>query len=416
VAEDDDQTRATSEDLTRASAAAENGPTHGSAPTSGGAAPGGAMYADRYRLGRPLGQGGMAQVFQVRDTVTGADLALKIIRDAPDEPDRVERFKREIGVLSKINHPAVPRIVDWGVHREQVFFVSELVDGRDLRAEIADRGAWPAADATALAATVADALAAAHLAGIVHRDVKPSNIMIARDGSIRLLDFGIARPTGLDATTLTKTGMIVGTPAYMSPEQFDSRWVDARSDIYSLGVVLFELLTGRPPFVSDTVIGVAMMHKNDRPRPPRSIQPDVPAWLDRLVLKCLEKAPEKRFATAATLAAELRKTHTDAKRRRLPSGDVIVEDDADAEGWALVLAAPQEKTGWALGMVLRFYDRLYKLQRIAAPADRNEWTYSFEQLAETEVSRKYVDYREDCAERLKPQKRASILTSFWRRT
>jgi len=372
------------------------------------------VYAGRYRLGRPLGQGGMAQVYQVRDTVTGAELALKIIRDARDEPDRVERFKREIGVLSKINHPAVPRILDWGVHREQLFFVSELVDGHDLRHAITERGAWSAADAAALAATVADALAAAHLAGIVHRDVKPSNIMIARDGSIRLLDFGIARPTGMDSTTLTKTGMIVGTPAYMSPEQFDSRWIDARSDVYSLGVVLFELLTGRPPFVSDTVIGVAMMHKNDLPRPPRSIQADVPAWLDRLVLKCLEKTPEKRFATAATLAAELRKTHADAKRRRLPSGDVIVEDDSDAEGFALVLASPKEKTGWALGMVLRFYDRLYKLQRIAAPADKDEWTYSFEQLAETEVIRKYVDYREDCAERLKPQKK-SLLSSIWKR-
>jgi serine/threonine protein kinase len=413
VAGDDDQTRATSDDVTRASKSSEGvaaGPTHGSAPT-----PDGVVYADRYRLGRPLGQGGMAQVYQVRDTVTDTDFALKIIRDAPDEPDRVERFKREIGVLSKINHPAVPRIIEWGVHREQMFFVSELVDGRDLRAEIAERGAWPAADAAALAATVADALAAAHLAGIVHRDVKPSNIMIARDGSIRLLDFGIARPTGMDSTTLTKTGTIVGTPAYMSPEQFDSRWIDARSDVYSLGVVLFELLTGRPPFVSDTVIGVAMMHKNDQPRPPRSIRTDVPAWLDRLVLKCLEKAPEKRYATAATLAAELRKEHVDAKRRRLPSGDVIVEDDADADGWALVLASPKEKTGWALGMVLRFYDRLYKLQRIAAPADRNEWTYSFEQLAETEVIRRFVDYREDCAERLKPRKRG-ILTSLFRKT
>ena len=236
------------------------------------------VYADRYHVERLLGKGGMGEVFLVRDAQTGTAAALKVLNASEDDDDRVERFKREIGVLSRINHAAVPRILDWGVDRGRVFFVSELVDGHDLRTEIKRRSAFATADAVALVTTVADVLSAAHAAGVVHRDVKPSNIMIARDGTVRLLDFGLARTTGVDTTTLTKTGMIVGTPTYMSPEQFDNTWVDERSDIYSLGVVLFELLTGRPPFSAGTVIGVAMMHKNDLPPSTQTIREDVPGW------------------------------------------------------------------------------------------------------------------------------------------
>jgi serine/threonine protein kinase len=364
------------------------------------------VYAGRYHVERVLGKGGMGEVFQVRDARTDAPAALKVLNASPDDNDRIERFKREIGVLSKINHAAVPRFLDWGVDRGQVFFVSELVDGHDLRIEIRRRGPFQPADAVALAATVADVLAAAHAAGVVHRDVKPSNIMIARDGSVRLLDFGLARTTGVDTTTLTKTGMIVGTPTYMSPEQFDNTWVDERSDVYSLGVVLFELLTGRPPFSAGTVIGVAMMHKSDLPPSTLSIRDDVPAWLDRIVLKCLEKRPEKRFTSAAALATELRRLR-DRKSalRRLPSGDFVVEDDGETGGWALVLQSDAEKTGWKVGMVLRYYDRYYKLLEVIAPEGSDgRWTYQFKHLPQTEAIRTLVDYRDDCAQRQRGDK------------
>ena len=370
------------------------------------------VYADRYQVERVLGKGGMGEVFQVRDTKTDLPAALKVLNAAPDDTDRIERFKREIGVLSKISHAAVPRFLDWGVDRGQVFFVSELVDGPDLRTEIKRRGPFAPAEAVALVATVADVLSAAHAAGVVHRDVKPSNIMIARDGTVRLLDFGLARTTGVDTTTLTKTGMIVGTPTYMSPEQFDNTWVDERSDIYSLGIVLFELLTGRPPFAASTVIGVAMMHKNDLPPSTLSIREDVPGWLDRIVLKCLEKRPDKRFASAAALADELRRPR-DRKSsvRRLPSGDLVVEDDGDTGGWALVLQSESEKTGWASGMVLRYYDRYYKLHNRLTPAEGGLWTYQFKHLPQTEAIRTLVDYRDDCAERQragKPSLRSAL--------
>jgi serine/threonine protein kinase len=363
----------------------------------------GRVYAGRYRVDAFIGSGGMGQVFRVHDLEAGQDLALKVLHPlVEDDADRNDRFRREIGILAKIRHPAVPRIHGWGTEDDALFFVSDLIDGHDLKADIQARGAWPPADAAPLAATVSDALAAAHALGIVHRDVKPNNIMLAGDGSVRLLDFGLARGRGVDMTTLTRTGTIVGTPGYMSPEQFDGYGVDERSDLYSLGVVLFELLTARLPFTGQTPIAVAMKHKTEPPPSPRSLRREVPAWLDRLVLQCLEKDPARRFGSAAELASELRRPRTGAgpRRRRLPSGDLLVEDDSEASDWSLVLAAPEEKSGWAAGMALRFSDRYYRLSRIAAPSEASgRWTYSFAAWPDGEVFRRIVDYEQDCAER-----------------
>jgi serine/threonine protein kinase len=363
----------------------------------------GQTYAQRYRIDTLLGRGGMGQVYRVHDLSAGVDRALKILYartpGSEDDDDREERFRREIGVLSKIDHPGVLRIVDSGTHDDRLFFVSELIDGHNLENDPLPRP-WPVPRASALVASVADALSAAHGAGIVHRDVKPSNIMIATDGSIKLLDFGLARPSGIDATTLTRVGVIVGTPTYMSPEQFESRWLDARSDIYSLGVVLFELLTAAPPFVASTPLGLAMMHKAEEPPSPRSVRSDIPGWMERVVLRCLQKDPDKRFARAEELAAELRRPHESSPARRLPSGDIVVEDDAATGGWALELRSASEKTGWTPGTVLHFYDRYYKLAQVAAPETNDSgWLYRFGPLPQTEVIRKMIDYREDCMQR-----------------
>jgi serine/threonine protein kinase len=369
----------------------------------------GRVFADRYRVEAFIGSGGMGQVFRVRDLVEERDLALKVLHPlAEDDADRNDRFRREIGILAKITHPAVPRIYGWSTDNETLFFVSELVDGHDLKVDIQRRGAWPPADAARLAATVADALAAAHGLGIVHRDVKPNNIMISTDGTVRLLDFGLARGRGIDMTTLTRTGMIVGTPAYMSPEQFDGQGVDERSDIYSLGVVLFEMLTGRLPFTGQSPVTVAMKHKTEPPPPPRTLRREVPAWLDRVVLQCLEKEPRSRFGSAAELGAELRKPRSGGppRRRRLPTGDFLVEDDAETSDWSLVLATPAEKTGWAAGMALRYGERYYRLGEMSAPSDASgRWSYRFEFWPEGEVFRRIVDYEQDCAERAESQAR-----------
>jgi serine/threonine-protein kinase len=222
----------------------------------------GDLYGERYEVLGFLGSGGMGQVYKVRDRHDGALRALKVLQPAEDAAagDRSGRFRREAQILGKIQHPAVPRILDSGFGGGRLFLVTELVDGCDLKLEIQRRGPWPIGEAVALVATVVDALAAAHALGIVHRDVKPSNIMLEKGGAVRLLDFGLARGRGVDMATLTRTGVVVGTPAYMSPEQFQALSVDERSDVYSVGVVLFELLTGRLPFSAPTAMAIGLKH------------------------------------------------------------------------------------------------------------------------------------------------------------
>ena len=167
----------------------------------------------------------MGRVYRVHDLVDKAERALKVIRpDQQGDPGRGDRFRREVGILSRLSHPAVPRVVGSGEAEGELYFVSELVDGQDLKRLLEQRRVWAPSAAAALAATVAEALDAAHALGIVHRDVKPGNIMISAGDRVHLLDFGLARGVGVDMTTLTRTGTILGTPAYMSPEQFDALW------------------------------------------------------------------------------------------------------------------------------------------------------------------------------------------------
>ena len=360
------------------------------------------VFKERYRVEELLGKGGMGDVYRVHDTVSGRDLALKVLRrDASTNSATVDRFRREIAVLTRLRHPAILRIFDHGTQGADLFFVSEIVHGQDLRLALKKRGPFPLNDAVALAAVVADALSAAHAEGVVHRDVKPANIMLAAEGAIRLVDFGLARPEGLDVERVTRTGEFVGTPTYMSPEQFDARTVDARSDVYSLGVVLYEMLTGHPPFRASSVMAMAMKHQQEPPPPPSASRPDLPPWIDRLVLKSLDKQPSRRFATASMMADELRlpRTGATARPRKLPSGDSVVQAESASAEWALVLAAPFEKAGWTPAMALRFEDRIFRLVRVDAPAARKgRWTYRFTIWPQGEVIRRLVDYDADIGE------------------
>jgi serine/threonine protein kinase len=363
--------------------------------------PNGTIYAKRYRIVDFLGRGGMGSVYKVVDTQDNREMALKILhKETASESEGSERFKREIEILSKMNHASVPKVYGWGFNTEQQFdnepyFVAEYIDGQDLKSIIREKGPWQPADAAALVAKIADVLSMAHSKGIIHRDVKPQNIMIPSDNSVKLLDFGVARNKGAGMETLTQTGMIVGTPEYMSPEQFGTNKVDERSDVYSLGVVLFELLTGRVPFDGGTPVAIALKVVDQAPVAPREVRPDTPAWIERIVMQCLEKDPKKRYWTAADLAADLRKVRTGQGPRRhwLPSGDAVIEDDSGSTDWALVLLSAKEKPEWIEGIGMRFAGRLYKLGKILLPEiGSSRWQYCFTFWPDQEVFRQLIDY------------------------
>ncbi|HEX3622470.1 MAG TPA: protein kinase [Acidimicrobiales bacterium] len=271
------------------------------------------VLAGRYRLKRLIAKGGMAEVWEAVDDILGRPVAVKILHPhlAADESFR-ERFRREAIAAARLAHANVVATYDTGTDDGVTFIVMELVEGKTLRQVLNELGPMAPGRAVHIAAQVADALQYAHKAGIVHREIKPANILICPDGRVKVADFGIAkaveesepdRPSPAEA--LTSTGSIVGTAQYLSPEQVDGRTVDGRTDVYALGVVLYEMLCGRPPFTGDTDMAVALQHVTSTPLAPRQVRGGIPRALEQVVLRAMAKAPEARYQSAAELQTAL---------------------------------------------------------------------------------------------------------------
>jgi serine/threonine-protein kinase len=264
------------------------------------------IVAGRYEVRSALGQGGMAEVYSAFDRTLGRMVALKVLRDAlAADPRAVARFRREARAVAALTHPNIVAIYDVGMDGPTPFMVTELVAGEPLSTVIWREAPLAVDRAVNIGLAVAEALAFAHDSGIVHRDVKPANVMVTASGHVKVLDFGIARAAHW--TPLTEGGSLQGTAEYVSPEQARGLYLDGRSDVYSLGVVLYEMLAGLPPFRGDTDVAVAFQHLEQQPPPLRLARPDTPAAVEAIVTRCLAKKPRDRYQDAATLARDLRK-------------------------------------------------------------------------------------------------------------
>jgi serine/threonine protein kinase len=295
------------------------------------------LLSERYELGEVLGYGGMSEVHRGLDTRLGRDVAVKVLRaDLARDPQFQMRFRREAQNAAALNHPAIVAVYDTGeVSGESgplPYIVMEYVDGQTLREIVKTTGPMSQQRVIEVMADVCAALDFSHRHSIIHRDVKPANIMINRAGAVKVMDFGIARALG-EGQNVTQTAAEIGTAQYLSPEQARGEAVDARSDVYAAGCVLFELLTGDPPFTGDTPVAVAYQHVREDPRHPSELNPSVPAALDAVVLKALSKNPLNRYQSAAEMRSDLVRVRSGQS----PMAPLVMSED---ERTAMLAAGP----------------------------------------------------------------------------
>jgi serine/threonine-protein kinase len=268
------------------------------------------LLGERYELGDVIGYGGMAEVHLGRDIRLGRQVAIKLLRaDLSRDPAFEGRFRREAQSAASLNSPTIVAVYDTGEGvvngTPTPYIVMEYVEGQTLRDMLAAEGRLLPQRALEITAAVCTALEQAHAAGIVHRDIKPGNVMLTATGEVKVMDFGIARALATSTATMTQTAAVVGTAHYLSPEQARGEHVDARSDVYSTGCLLYELLTGAPPFTGDTAVAVAYQHVREDPTPPSVVEPDVTASIDAIVLVAMAKNPVNRYGSAAEMRADI---------------------------------------------------------------------------------------------------------------
>jgi beta-lactam-binding protein with PASTA domain/predicted Ser/Thr protein kinase len=270
------------------------------------------LIGGRYEIGDLLGYGGMAEVHKGKDVRLGRDVAVKVLRaDLARDPSFQNRFRREAQAAAGLNHPSIVAVYDTGEddgpEGHTPFIVMEYVEGHTLREVLKTQGHLLPQQAMEITAEVCSALDFSHRSGIVHRDIKPGNVMITDAGAIKVMDFGIARALADNAATVTATAAVIGTAQYLSPEQARGESVDARSDVYSTGCLLYELLTGHPPFTGDSPVAIAYQHVRENPQVPSSVNHAVPPALDSIVMKALAKNPLNRYQTAAEMRTDLQR-------------------------------------------------------------------------------------------------------------
>jgi len=268
------------------------------------------IFGDRYEVQGRIGVGGMAEVWRGYDRTLNRTVAIKtLLPQFARDASFVDRFRREAQAAARLNHPGIVSVYDSGTDGETPYIVMQFIEGRTLADYLASGKTIPPMKATQVAKEIAEALAAAHAEGVIHRDIKPANVMVTRDGKVLVMDFGIARLIS-GPETAPQTSAVLGTASYLSPEQAQGHSVDARSDIYALGVVLYEMLTGRPPFTGDSPMAIAYKQVNATPEAPSSVNPDVPPQLDAVVMRALSKNPANRYQTGKEFADDLERART----------------------------------------------------------------------------------------------------------
>ena len=264
----------------------------------------GTTFASRYEIIEELGKGGMGKVYRVEDKRIKEEVALKLIKpEIAADKKTLERFSNELKIARKIAHRNVCKMYDLGEEKGTHFITMEYVPGEDLKSSIRRFGQIPVGKTISIAKQICEGLSEAHRLGVVHRDLKPGNIMIDKEGNARIMDFGIAR--SLKAKGITGAGVMIGTPEYMSPEQVEGKDTDQRSDVYSLGVIIYEMVTGRVPFEGDTPFTIGMKHKSETPKDPKELNAQIPDDMSHLTLRCMEKDKEKRYQSTGEVLSEL---------------------------------------------------------------------------------------------------------------